>query len=68
MICAGKHEGGVDSCQGDSGGPMVCVFQGKWYLEGVTSWGSGCASAGRYGVYAYVRYLKSWALQKMANN
>ncbi|KAL9985424.1 hypothetical protein ACROYT_G007835 [Oculina patagonica] len=60
MICAGFDAGGVDACQGDSGGPMVCEFNDKWYLEGVTSWGNGCAAAGKYGVYAKVRFLKSW--------
>ena len=60
MLCAGLDEGGVDACQGDSGGPLVCEFNGTWYLEGVTSFGHGCAKRGKYGVYAKVRALRSW--------
>ena len=60
MLCAGLDEGGVDACRGDSGGPLVCEFNDTWYLEGVTSFGHGCANPGKYGVYANVRALRSW--------
>ncbi|MEU4894687.1 serine protease [Streptomyces sp. NPDC044780] len=50
MVCAGLPDGGRDACQGDSGGPLV--VQGR--LVGLVSWGSGCAVAGRPGVYTRI--------------
>ncbi|XP_068743753.1 chymotrypsinogen A-like isoform X2 [Montipora capricornis] len=66
MLCAGYDEGGIDTCQGDSGGPLVCRYNGKWHVEGATSWGHRCAKKGYFGVYANVRYLLNWIREMMA--
>ena len=65
MLCAGLDEGGIGPCNGDVGGPLVCEFNGTWYLEGVSSWGQGCAQPDYYGVYTKVRALRSWLLTNM---
>ncbi|XP_073540898.1 trypsin-like isoform X2 [Phyllobates terribilis] len=64
MICVGYLEGGKDSCQGDSGGPVVCNGQ----LQGIVSWGYGCALRDYPGVYTKVCNYNSWISSTVAAN
>jgi secreted trypsin-like serine protease len=53
MVCAGYPQGGTDTCEGDSGGPLLAAVAGSGFrLAAATSFGAGCAQAGKPGVYA----------------
>ena len=60
---------GHGTCRGDSGGPVVHERDGKWYLEGVHSWGRPtCAQKGHYDGQADVRAALQWIKDTINNN
>uniref|UniRef100_A0A3Q1FX42 Proproteinase E-like n=1 Tax=Acanthochromis polyacanthus TaxID=80966 RepID=A0A3Q1FX42_9TELE len=61
MVCAGGES--KSACHGDSGGPLNCKGRdGRWYVEGVTSFvdGRGCNTPKRPTVFTRVASFIPW--------
>ena len=53
--------------QGDSGGPLQCNMKdGRWYLAGLTSFGSGCAKPGFPDVFTRLTHYLEWINSTLA--
>ena len=53
MFCAGLDAGGCPALEGDSGGPLTGGAANA-VLNGIVSWGRGCAQPNFFGVYTKV--------------
>ncbi|XP_038174794.1 trypsin-4-like [Arvicola amphibius] len=64
IFCLGFLEDRKDSCEGNSGPPVICNGE----IQGIVSWGTGCAVRGKPGVYTKVCNHLSWMWETMAAN
>lgn len=76
MFCAGQKNSSLgDACQGDSGGPFsvdnpetATPSVTRHVLLGVISWGDGCGSYGKYGVYTRLTNFVDWIISQILIN
>uniref|UniRef100_A0A3B5B9X4 Proproteinase E-like n=1 Tax=Stegastes partitus TaxID=144197 RepID=A0A3B5B9X4_9TELE len=69
MVCAGGES--KSACHGDSGGPLNCKGRdGKWYVEGVTSFvdGRGCNTPKKPTMFTRVASFIPWISEKQPLN
>lgn len=67
QLCAGGPGLGKDGCEGDSGGPLsVRSDTGRWYVIGITSFGS--RPCGQGGVYTRLDGFITWMNDIMGLN
>ncbi|XP_078357588.1 complement C2-like [Oculina patagonica] len=67
VVCAGDSRGEKDACKGDSGSPLVVrrSADDSWAVVGLSSWGEGCATQGKYGVYTQLKNYMRWIKRRI---
>ena len=65
MVCATGPAFSTDTCWGDSGGPLAAFDGGRWEVQGITSFGEGCAQDPYPGVYTEVFQYVEWITQEL---
>ncbi|XP_050711428.1 venom protease-like [Eriocheir sinensis] len=67
-LCAGN--GTKDSCSGDSGGPLhyLSLSDGRYYLTGIVSFGSGCGDPDYPGVYTRITRFLDWITRNVQDS
>ncbi|XP_062840097.1 serine protease 53 isoform X2 [Anolis carolinensis] len=62
MLCATPYKWTM-RCEAGVGDPLVCNHNGVWFLAGISSFGKGCGTVIRPGVYTSVRAYDEWIMQ-----
>ncbi|KAH0626347.1 hypothetical protein JD844_001283 [Phrynosoma platyrhinos] len=62
MLCATPYRWNM-RCEEGIGDPLVCNHNGVWFLAGISSFGKGCGTVVRPGVYTAVSAYEEWIMQ-----
>ncbi|XP_062990547.1 acrosin-like [Elgaria multicarinata webbii] len=68
-ICAISDEAYIDNCRGDGGSPLMCKQENsqRFWVIGISSWGSGCDRQKAAGVFTSTQSYYHW-IQKILKN
>ncbi|XP_020662943.3 serine protease 53 [Pogona vitticeps] len=62
MLCATPYNRTMH-CEESIGEPLVCNNNGVWFVAGIASFGKGCGTVIRPGVYTAVSAYQEWIMQ-----
>nr|XP_056720186.1 serine protease 53 [Euleptes europaea] len=64
MLCATPHKSTM-RCEKTVGEPLICNDKGSWFLAGISSFGKGCGTVVRPGVYTAVTAHQHWIMESV---
>uniref|UniRef100_A0ACB8EWN7 Uncharacterized protein n=1 Tax=Sphaerodactylus townsendi TaxID=933632 RepID=A0ACB8EWN7_9SAUR len=62
MLCATPFKRTM-RCEESVGEPLICNEKGSWFLAGISSFGKGCGTVIRPGVYSAVAAHQQWIME-----